>query len=127
MNWSYLSILLAGVLPVACAGIAKLGFKQYDNHNPRDWLAKQTGFRARANAAQSNSFEAFPFFAAGVVLALLAGVDHARIDALGISFVVARIAYIACYVGDKATLRSVVWTIGYGCVIALYILAIQAP
>ena len=127
MNWSYLSILMAGVLPVACAGIAKLGFKQYDNHNPRDWLAKQTGFRARANAAQSNSFEAFPFFAAGVMLALLASVDHAKIDALGISFVVARIAYIACYVGDKATLRSVVWTIGYGCVIALYVLAIQAP
>ena len=127
MNWSYLSILIAGVLPVACAGIAKLGFKQYDNHNPRDWLAKQTGFRARANAAQSNSFEAFPFFAAGVVLALLASVDHAKIDALGISFVVARIAYIACYVGDKATLRSVVWTIGYGCVVALYVLAIQAP
>lgn len=126
MNWSYLSILIAGVLPVACAGIAKLGFKQYDNHNPRDWLARQTGFRARANAAQSNSFEAFPFFAAGVVLALLASVDHARIDALGISFVVARIAYIACYVADKATLRSVVWTIGYGCVIALYVLAIQA-
>lgn len=126
MNWTYLSLLMAGVLPVACAGIAKLGFKHYDNHNPRAWLARQTGFRARANAAQSNSFEAFPFFAAGVLLALLAGVDHANIDALSIAFIVARIAYIACYVADKATLRSIVWAIGYGCVIALFVLAIQA-
>lgn len=126
MNWTYFSLLIAGVLPVACAGIAKLGFKEYDNHNPRAWLAKQTGFRARANAAQSNSFEAFPFFAAGVLLALLAGVDHGKIDALSIGFVLARLGYIACYVADKATVRSIVWAIGYGCVIALYVLAISA-
>ena len=126
MNWTYLSLLVAGVMPVACAGIAKLGFKDYDNHDPRAWLARQTGFRARANAAQSNSFEAFPFFAAGVVLAILAGVNHARIDSLSAGFVLARIAYLACYVADKATWRSIVWSIGYGCVIALYVLAIQA-
>ncbi|MCX7166584.1 MAG: MAPEG family protein [Rhodocyclales bacterium] len=125
MNWTYLSLLIAGILPVACAGIAKIGFKNYDNHNPRAWLAKQTGFRARANAAQSNSFEAFPFFVAGVLLAILAGVDHARIDALGIAFVVARIIYIACYVADKATLRSIVWSVGYGCNVALFVLAIM--
>jgi uncharacterized MAPEG superfamily protein len=127
MNWTYFSLLVAGVLPVACAGIAKLGFKNYDNNNPRTWLANQTGFRARANAAQSNSFEAFPFFAAGVLLALLAGVDHAKIDAFSIGFVVARIAYIACYVADWATLRSVVWSVSYGCTIALFVLAMQAP
>ena len=126
MNWTYFSLLIAGVLPVACAGIAKLGFKHYDNHNPRAWLAKQTGFRARANAAQSNSLEAFPFFAAGVLLALPAGVEHGRIDALSIGFVVARIAYIACYVADRATLRSVVWSVGYGCTIALFVFAMQA-
>ena len=126
MNWTYFSLLIAGALPVACAGIAKFGFQNYDNHNPRAWLAKQTGFRARANAAQSNSFEAFPFFAAGLLLALLAGADHDKIDALSIGFIVARIAYIACYVMDKATLRSIVWSIGYGCVVALYVLAIQA-
>ena len=126
MNGTYFSLLIAGILPVACAGIAKLGFKHYDNHNPRAWLANQTGFRARANAAQSNSLEAFPFFAAGVLLALLAGIDHGKIDALSIGFIVARIAYIACYVADWATLRSIVWSIGYGCTIALFVLAIQA-
>ncbi len=126
MSWAYLSILAAGVMPVVCAVIAKAGAKRYDNHDGRAWLARQTGFRARANAAQSNCFEAFPFFAVGVVLALLAGVDHARIDALSVTFVLARIAYIGCYLADKATLRSIVWAVGYICVIALYVFAIQA-
>jgi uncharacterized MAPEG superfamily protein len=31
-----------------------------------------------------------------------------------------------CYVADWATLRSVVWSIGYGCTIALFVLAMQA-
>jgi uncharacterized MAPEG superfamily protein len=125
MNWALVSMLIAGVLPLACAGIAKAGFRNYDNHNPRDWLSRQTGFRARANAAQANSFEAFPFFAAGVLAAILADVDPVKTDLLSIGFVLARIAYIACYVSDKATLRSIVWTVGYGCVIALYVLAVQ--
>jgi len=125
MNWAYLSVLLAGVLPVVCAGIAKAGFKQFDNHNPRAWLAKQTGFRARANAAQANSLEAFPFFAAGVVLAVVSGVDSARIDVLSIGFLLARIAYIACYLADKATWRSIVWAIGFFCVLALFASALR--
>jgi uncharacterized MAPEG superfamily protein len=126
MNWALLSVLIAGVLPLVCAGIAKAGFKNYDNHDPRAWLSRQTGFRARANAAQANCFEAFPFFAAGVLVAILADVDPVKTDLLSIGFVLARIAYIACYVADKATWRSIVWTVGYGCVIALYVLAIQA-
>ena len=43
-------ILIAAVLPIVCAGIAKAGFKRFDNNNPRDWLAAQDGFRRRANA-----------------------------------------------------------------------------
>lgn len=124
MKWSYLCLLIAGVLPVVCAGIAKAGVKNYDNHNPRNWLAHLGGYRARANAAQANSFEAFPFFASGVLLALHAGVDAARVDALSVAFVLARLVYIGLYVADKATLRSLVWTVGMGCVIALHVNAL---
>ncbi len=42
------------------------------------------------------------------------------------SLALARIAYIACYVADKATLRSVVWSVGYGCTIALFVFAMLA-
>ena len=124
MKWSYLCLLIAGVLPVVAAGLAKAGGKEYDNHDPRAWMAKLTGRRARADAAQANSFEAFPFFAAGVLLALHAGVDEARVDALALVFVLARVLYIACYITDRARLRSMVWAVGYLCVLALYVLAL---
>jgi uncharacterized MAPEG superfamily protein len=123
MMISYGALLVAGLMPVVCAGIAKSGFKGYDNSDPRAWLASQTGFRARANAAQANCFEAFPFFAVGVILALLTGVDPQIVDALAAFFVVMRVAYVFCYVADKAKLRTMVWSAAYLAVVAFYALA----
>ena len=121
---AYFSVLVAGLLPVVCSGIAKAGWKDYDNRDPRAWLAHQTGFRARANAAQANSFEAFPFFAVGVVLAVLTQADARSVNLLALVFVASRLAYIACYLADKASARSLFWAVGYGATIWLYVLAI---
>ncbi len=126
MKWAYICLLMAGVLPVIAAGIAKAGAKGYDNHDPRAWMAKLSGRRARADAAQANSLEAFPFFAAGVLLTMHAGVNPGLIDALAAVFVLARIIYIACYVTDRASMRSMFWAVGYLCVLVLFGLAIAA-
>ena len=122
---SYACVLVAGLMPVVCAGIAKAGAKGYDNHDPRAWLAQQSGFRARANASQANCLEAFPFFAVGLVLALLTGVDPFVVDLLALLFVAVRVAYVACYLADKALFRSLFWAVGYFSVIAFYVLAMQ--
>jgi uncharacterized MAPEG superfamily protein len=73
---AYWCVLLAALLPYACAYLAKSGgFGKprsqggYDNQDPRAWLARQTDWRARANAAQANTFEALPFFFAAVLIA----------------------------------------------------------
>jgi uncharacterized MAPEG superfamily protein len=124
MNKAYLCVLIAGLLPYVCAGAAKWGFQKFDNHNPREWLAKQTGFRARANAAQANSFESFPLFAAGVIIATLAQVDAARIDVYAFVFVAARMCFIVCYVADKASLRSLCWLVGLLSVVGLFAAAL---
>jgi len=124
MNIAFLCVLIAGLLPYACATAAKWGFQNYDNHNPRQWLAQQTGFRARANAAQANSFEAFAFFAAGVILATLAQVEAQRLDIYAVTFVVARVAFIASYLADKANLRSVCWLVGLLSVVGLFVAAL---
>ena len=122
-------VLIAGVLPLACSYLAKLAPKEegpvlrYDNREPRAWLAQQTGRRARANAAQANSWEAFPFFAIGVVIAVLQHVPIATINLLALIFIVARFAYIGCYVANLAPLRSLVWAIGFGASVALYLFA----
>lgn len=123
MNPAVLPVLITGLLPIVCAGIAKSGAKGFDNHDPRAWMAKQAGRRALADAAQQNSFEAFPFFAAGVLLALHSGASQAQVAQWGWIFVALRVAYIYCYITDRATLRSLVWTLGLAAVIRLYVLA----
>ena len=120
MTIAYWCVLFMGLFPYVATGIAKKGFDGYDNGMPRQWLAKQTGFRARANAAQANLFESLPLFFAAVIIASIANAPQNRIDVLALSFVAARIAYVICYVADWPTTRSLVWTLGIACVVAIF-------
>jgi uncharacterized MAPEG superfamily protein len=113
---AYWCVLIAALLPTVCAGIAKWGTFTtspqsggFDNNNPRAWLARQTDWRARANAAQANSFEALPFFIGAVVIAHQLGAYQARLDVLAALFVLLRVVYILLYIANQASLRSVVW------------------
>ena len=91
----------------------------YDNAMPRQWLAGQTGWRARANAAQANCFEALPFFIGAVALAQHAGADAARLDMLALLFVGLRLVYVALYIADRANARSLAWTLAVATNIAI--------
>jgi uncharacterized MAPEG superfamily protein len=123
MTTAFWCVLIAGLLPYAATLTAKIGAAGFDNRNPRAWLAAQSGFRARANAAQHNSFEALPLFAAAVIVAQLAGASQSRVDLLAITFVIARCLYIGFYVADLSTLRSAAWFVGIGSAVALFIAA----
>ena len=126
MNVSYFTVaygcvLVAALLPIVCAGIAKFGMFSvspqkggYDNNNPRAWLARQTDWRARANAAQANTFEALPFFFAAVIIAHQLQAAQALLDILAFVFVMLRLAYIVMYVADMAKIRSAVWVAALG-------------
>ncbi len=113
---AYWCVLTMALLPVVCAGIAKSGMMRtppgeggYDNADPRNWLQRQTEWRARANNAQANTFEALPFFFAAVIIAHQLQASQLRVDVLAVVFVVLRLAYVAAYVTNKANLRSVIW------------------
>ena len=113
---AYWCVLVAVFLPIVCAGIAKWGsFGKprsqggFDNVDPRAWLARQTGWRARANAAQANSFEALPFFMGAVIIAHQMGAYQFRLDLLAFVYVVLRMVFILLYVAGMANLRSLVW------------------
>jgi uncharacterized MAPEG superfamily protein len=123
---AYWCVLVAAVLPIVCAGIAKSGTYRtprreggYDNDNPRAWLARQTDWRARANAAQQNSFEALPFFIGAVIIAHQLGAHQARLDVLAFLFVFLRLVYIMAYVAGMGTARSIVWTVGFAVNVAI--------
>jgi uncharacterized MAPEG superfamily protein len=113
-------VLIAGLLPYAATLTAKIGGAKFDNANPRDWLGSQSGFRRRANAAQLNSFEAFPLFAAAVIVAQMLDAPQARIDLLALVFVAARLAYLGFYLADLATLRSLAWFVGLASAVAIF-------
>ena len=120
MTIAYACLLFMGLFPYVAAGIAKKGFENYDNSMPRQWLAKQTGFRARANAAQANLFESLPLFFAAVIIASINNAPQTRIDLLALGFVATRIAFLICYLADWPTIRTIVWSIGLICVIAIF-------
>jgi uncharacterized MAPEG superfamily protein len=102
-------MLCAALLPLVAAVAAKAGGKGFDNDSPRGWLASQEGWRARANAAQSNLFEALPFFYAAVLFALYKVVDESWLAGLMAAWVLLRLAHIGLYIAGYGSLRSLVW------------------
>jgi uncharacterized MAPEG superfamily protein len=123
MTTAYWCVLAAALLPIIWAGAAKSGGKRYNNAQPREFLGALTGWPARAHHAQQNSYEAFPPFAAAVIIAQLSSAPQAAVDGLALTFIAARVAYGLCYIADRSTLRSLVWLLGFGCVVALFVTA----
>ena len=123
MHISYWCVLIAALLPFGFTAIAKtLDRRRFNNHAVRDFQARMTGIAQRANWAHLNSFEAFPAFAAGVLVAQQVGAAQGKIDALALAFIALRLAYGACYMADLASLRSLIWAGGLACTIALFVI-----
>lgn len=122
MNLSYWCILIAGILPVVTVAVAKWGRRDFDNAEPRQWMEKLQGLRRRADNAHRNHFEAFPFFAAGVLVAQQLNADQDSINMLAVIFIAARIVYTLLYLANRPTMRSITWVIGYIAVIGLFLL-----
>jgi uncharacterized MAPEG superfamily protein len=115
---AYWCVLVAALLPYGCAYLAKSGgFGKprskggYDNHDPRAYLSRLTDWRARANAAQANSFEALPFFIGAVVIAHQLAAPRGLVDILAVVFVTLRVIYVAMYVAGLPTVRSAIWAL----------------
>ncbi|MFA5684721.1 MAG: MAPEG family protein [Lysobacteraceae bacterium] len=124
MTLAYWCVLLAGVMPILLTGVAKVVGGRYNNRNPRAWQGRLEGRALRAHAAHLNSFEAFPLFAAGVIVAHLAAAEQNHIDALAVAFIVLRLIYAACYIADQALARSLVWLAAFACSIALFVIGV---
>jgi len=113
-------VLIAGLLPIFTVGLAKWSDRGFDNANPRGWAEGLSGWRKRAVAAQQNGFEVFPLFAAAALVAVTQGANPTTADALAVAFLLLRIAYVACYLTDRPTLRSGVWSLGFLATVALF-------
>jgi len=97
-----------------------IGFRRYDNARPRDPAFYDEPLRARARGAHQNGIEAFPFFAAAVLLAEFRAAPQNLINELAVLFLIVRIAYVLTYIGDRPRLRSILWNVGFLINIAIF-------
>jgi uncharacterized MAPEG superfamily protein len=123
MTIAFWCVLVAALLPYVAAIAAKAGARGFDNNEPRAWLANQQGFRARANAAQQNGYEAFAFFAVAVLVAHVARGPQAQVDTLAMVFIAARLIYLAVYLAGIGWLRSLIWAVGLAATVWIFLTA----
>lgn len=122
MTVAFWCVLVAAVLPYLGTLGAKAGGRMPmgANHNPREWLDQLQGWPKRAHWAQQNSFEAFPAFAAAVIVAQLAHGPQGKIDVLALCFIGLRLLYLLFYLADIATARTLAWMGAMACVVWLF-------
>ena len=118
MTVAFWCVLIAGLLPYVVFGPAAT---KLDIKTPRRLVADLEGLPARAHGAHLNHFEAFPFFAAAVIIAHVVSGPSALVDWLAVAFVVVRLFYTAMYLTDRQPLRSASFFVGLLVVIAIFI------
>ena len=88
-------------------------FRIFDNSRPRDPAFYEDAIAQRALGAHQNGIETFPFFAFAVLFAEFRDSPQRLIDELAVLFLIVRIAYVLTYLGNRPTLRSILWSIGF--------------
>ncbi len=122
MTIAFWCVLAAGILP-QLAGLYAKASRDYDNENPRDFLAVQQGAKARANAAMQNGYEGLALFIGAVIIAHILQADQAKVDMLSLAYIAARVIYSIVYIKGLGTIRSIVWAIGIACIVGLFVIA----
>jgi uncharacterized MAPEG superfamily protein len=119
-EWCVFASLMLTLLTIA--SVKWFRFGRFDNSKPRDPAFYESPFAARALGAHQNGIEAFPFFAAAILLAEFRACPQNLINELAVLFVIVRIAYVFTYIGNRPTLRSILWSIGFAINIAIFFL-----
>ena len=117
-EWCIFGTLMLYLLTIA--PIKWIGYRRFDNAKPRDPAFYADPLRARALGAHQNGIETFPFFAIAVLLAEFRAGPQRLIDELAILFLIVRIAYVFTYLGDRPTLRLILWSIGFAINLAIF-------
>ena len=117
-EWCVFGTLLLYLLTILGAKWA--GGRSFNNARPRDPDFYGDPIRTRALGAHQNGIEAFPFFAVAVLLAEFRLGPQRLIDELAVLFLIVRIAYVFTYLGNRPTLRSILWSIGFAINIAIF-------
>ena len=119
-EWCVFGTLMLYLLTIV--PVKWIGFRAFDNAKPRDPSFYDDPIRSRALGAHQNGIEAFPFFAFAVLLAEFRLGPQRLIDELAVLFLIVRIAFVFTYLGNRPTLRSILWNIGFAINLAIFFL-----
>ena len=119
-EWCFFGTLMISLLTIV--SVKWISFRSFDNSRPRDPDFYDDPIRSRALGAHQNGIETFPFFAFAVLLAEYRVGPLRLIDELAVLFLIVRIAYVFTYIGNRPTLRSILWSIGFAINIAIFFL-----
>src|SRR3954453_8441580 len=97
-----------------------VGLRIFDNSKPRDPDFYGDPLPARAFGAHLNGIETFLFFTAAVLLAQFRDGPQRLIDELAVLFLIVRLAYVLSYLGDRPTLRTILWNVGFAINLAIF-------
>jgi uncharacterized MAPEG superfamily protein len=117
-EWCIFGTVILYLLTIA--PVKAIGFRRFDNSKPRDPAFYDNPIAARALGAHLNGIEAFPFFATAVLLAEFHAGPQRLIDELAVLFLIVRIAYVFTYLGDRPTLRTILWNIGFAINVGIF-------
>ena len=117
-EWCVFGAVILYLLTIA--PFKAIGFRRFDNSKPRDPAFFDEPLRARALGAHINGIETFPFFAAAVLLAEFRAAPQNLINELAVLFLIVRVAYVFTYLGNRPTLRSILWNIGFAINVAIF-------
>jgi uncharacterized MAPEG superfamily protein len=121
-EWCVFGAVMLDLLSIA--PVKWIRFRRFDNSKPRDPAFYEDPIAARALGAHQNGIEAFPFFAAAVLLAEFRLGPQRLIDELAVLFLIVRIAYVFTYLGNRPTLRSILWNIGFAINLAIFFMPV---
>lgn len=121
----YWFILLAALMPYSVVQIAR--GPKFDNAKPRDTYAHAEGRQKRAYNAHLNSLEAFPIFAAAVLVAVQGGAANWVLNLLAFGWLLARCGYIYAYLKDMPRERSALWALAMILNVAMFTLPLWGP
>ena len=117
MTIAFWCVFVAALLPYVAFGFVRGA----DPKNPRTSVKNFEGQSARAHAAHLNAFEAFPPFAAAVIISHVVEGASATVNWLAVLFIVARLAHMGFYLADRQPLRSASFFVGLIIVIVIFV------
>lgn len=110
-EWMILTAVILYLLTIA--PVKAVGYKTFDNSNPRDPAFYKPGIATRALGAHANGIETFPFFALSVLLAEFRQLPQNWIDELAVAFVVIRLLFVFAHLSNRSTIRTLLWNLGF--------------